>query len=123
MMEGKRELFLSHCATDIELAEYLEQSLRDAIPGIEVFRTTRPGGIPSGQDWFKIITEHLRVADCFLVLLTEASVQRPWISFETGAAWFSERPLVPLLAPGVVSSQVPEPIRLLQHIPLDDASL
>jgi hypothetical protein len=119
-MERKRELFLSHSAADIDLAEYLDLSLRSAVPGIEVFRTTRPGKIPTGRDWFNVIAQHLRSADCFLVLLTEASMTRPWISFETGAAWFSERQLVPVLAPGLQASRVPEPLRLLQLASLDD---
>ncbi len=119
-MERKRELFLSHSVADIDLAEYLELSIRSAIPGIEVFRTTRPGKIPSGRDWFNVIMQHLRSADCFLVLLTAASVDRPWIAFETGAAWFSEKPLVPVLASGFDASRVPEPLRLLQLLSLDD---
>lgn len=117
---SRRELFLSHSAADIDLAQYLEDVARQAIPDLDVFRTTRVGGLPTGKNWFNQITKHLRSADCFLVVLTHASMAKPWVCFETGAAWFSGKPLVPVLGSGLSADDVPEPLRLLQLLSLDD---
>lgn len=114
-----RKLFLSHSAVDIDLAEYLELTVRVSIPSIDVFRTTRVGQIQAGREWFNIIAQELRQADIFLILLTEASVNRPWICFETGAAWFSTRCLVPVLAGDLKPEMVPEPLRSLQVLSLE----
>jgi hypothetical protein len=120
LIQQKRycKLFLSHSAVDIDLAEYLELEARRSIPSIDVFRTTRVGQIQAGSEWFNIIAEQLRQADCFLILLTEASINRPWICFETGAAWFSKRPIVPVLSGEFKAEMVPEPLRSLQLLSL-----
>jgi len=55
-----------------------------------------------------------------MVLLTETSIDKPWISFETGAAWYTGRPLVPVLAPEFNAQDVPEPLRFLQLLSLGD---
>jgi hypothetical protein len=44
---------------------------------------------------------------------------RPWISFETGAAWFSGRPLIPVVAGNLDKSDVVEPLRSLQLLSLE----
>jgi hypothetical protein len=120
-MEAKshRKLFLSHSAVDVDLAEYLELEARRSIPSIDVFRTTRVGQIKAGKEWFNIIAEELRQADCFIILLTEASMTRPWICFETGAAWFSKRSFVPVIAGDLKANMVPEPLRSLQLLSLE----
>lgn len=116
----RRRLFLSHSAVDVQLAAFLQTTAASSIPNVEVFRTTRVGEIPAGRAWFDKIETELRAADCFLVLLSHASMARPWVCFETGAAWYSKRPMVPALAPGVRPDEIPEPMRLLQLLSLGD---
>lgn len=114
------ELFLSHAATDTELAEFLERELRAALPGVDIYRTTRVGQIGAGKEWFLEIGRHLRSAEHFLVLLTSSSIRRPWISFETGAAWIRDKVLVPVVAAGLAKHDVPEPLKFLQLLSLED---
>ena len=113
------DLFLSHAAVDKDLAQFLEQALKAAIPEVAVFRTTRLDSIPAGKAWLEVIHQRLRTADLILVLLTPSSVRRPWISFETGAAWMRDVVLVPGVA-GMAKTEVPEPLRSLQLRSLDD---
>src|SRR5262245_28189223 len=115
-----RQLFLSHSAEDSDLAQFLEETLRASVPGIRVFRTTRVGGIPTGKEWFNVIGSQLLASDSYLILLTPASAAKPWVCFETGAAWFSQRLLVPVLAGGLGPAGVPEPLRLLQLLSLEE---
>ena len=87
---------------------------------MSVFRTTRLGQIPAGKEWLAVIQQNIRDADAYLVLLTPWSMSRPWINFETGAAWFSERKLVPVVAGDLAKDVVVEPLRSLQLLSLED---
>jgi len=112
-------LFLSHAAVDAPLAARIEAALTAEL-SVSVFRTSRPDQLPPGETWFGHIERHIRDADGSIVLLTPNSVDRPWILFEAGAAWFADRPLIPLVAAGLAKAAVPEPLRLLQLVDLED---
>ena len=120
LVHGGHELFLSHAAADARLAEFLEQTARSVLLGVDVFRTTRTGQIAAGKEWLREIRKHLESADRFLVLLTPWSLDRPWIWFEAGAAWMQNKTLVPVTAGGLTASAVPEPLRLLQLLSLEN---
>ncbi len=83
------------------------------MPSAEVFRTSRPDQLPSGESWFRSIEDNLRSASAYLVLITSNSEARPWILFETGAAWYSQKTLVPVVV-GIRKESLDEPLRLLQ---------
>jgi hypothetical protein len=113
------ELFISHAAVDKPLAEFIENCLRPLLAETAIFRTTRVDQIPAGKAWLQHIHEHIKSAEQFIVLLTPVSVKRPWISFETGAAWASGKLLIPVVA-GMRKEEVPEPLRSLQLLALED---
>jgi len=119
MNDRRPKIFISHAAVDVGIAEYLETSLRQASPQIEVFRTTRVGQIPSGTEWFSRITSELRAADKYLVLLTPWGMARPWVCFETGAAWISNKTLVTVVAGGMSKSEAVEPLKFLQLLSIE----
>ena len=114
------KVFLSHAALDTELAELIERQLTLGNEQMSVFRTTRLGQIPAGKEWLAVIQQNIRDADAYLVLLTPWSMSRPWINYETGAAWFSERKLVPVVAGDLAKDVVVEPLRSLQLLSLED---
>ena len=58
-------------------------------------------------------------SDRFLILLTPASIARPWIWFETGAIWIRELPFVPAYAGGLRPLDLPEPLKSLQLLSLE----
>ena len=113
-------LFISHAAQDAPIAEFIEAQVRRLVTGVEVFRTSRTGQILPGDEWFGVVTEHLRKADEFLVLVTPNSVSRPWMWFEAGAAWMTSRPMVPVTV-GLSKDSVPEPLRFFQIYSLETA--
>lgn len=116
---GPPIVFLSHAAVDAELAEFVEATIRQSVPDSVVFRTSRLGQIPSGRPWFQHITEHLATADKYVVLLTPSSHARPWVNFETGAAWMTGRTLVPVLGGGLAPHDTVEPLKNLQLLSLE----
>src|SRR5438105_5302091 len=113
-----RKVFLSHSSDDRLVAEYLRERLIASISGSEIFLASRPGDIPVGADWLATIKEELSSCDAYLVLLTSTSVGRPWVQFETGAAWMSQRTLVTVVAGELEKRDVPMPLSSFQLLSL-----
>jgi hypothetical protein len=116
----EKMLFLSHAEVDRDLAALLEETVYLSVPGTQVFRASRVGQIAGGREWFDVVTHHLKESALYVILLSGNSVEKPWLSFETGAAWYTQRPLKPVLAPGFTPREVPEPLRFLQLLSLSD---
>ena len=117
-------IFISHTSSDRAIAKALEEAVR-ALFGdrmsVAYSTSKEDGGIPPGQNWITWITEQVRNSTVALVLLTPASIQRPWVLWEAGAVAGSAladanadprkvRPLVFLLD----DSSVPAPFRHIQ---------
>lgn len=109
-----RRLFVSHAAADRPLAEYLRDQLLKRRPGTDIFLASRPGHIRTGEEWWQTIQRELKTADSFVVLLTPLSIDRPWIPFETGAAWMTGRPVYTVSAGGLDKSEIRNPIAFFQ---------
>ncbi len=113
-------LFLSHADLDATIANYLSDALRKGRPDLKVFVASRPGDIPTGDEWLAVIRSELRQADAYLVLLTPVSITRRWVWYESGAAWWSEKRLIPVVAAGLGKADVPLPVGAHQILSLDD---
>jgi hypothetical protein len=112
-------LFISHAAADKELARLVANHLQRALPAAGIFLASRPGDIPAGEPWLEVIRQQLMVADAYVVLLTPTSIRRQWIWFESGAAWFSGRRVVPVVY-GMVKDDVHPPLSAHQTLDLGD---
>lgn len=102
MQEGNKEeesssktainplVFISHDTRDAELAEAFSVLLKSVSAGVlKSFRTSdRKGnqGIEYGIEWYPEIIRNIQGASDVVCLLTERSVNRPWILFEAGMA-------------------------------------
>lgn len=115
------KLFFSHARSDRIIAEYIRSEIiaRREVE-TDVFLASRPGDIPSGAQWWKVIQERLRASDRYLFLLTPQSVSRPWIAFELGAAWMSERPLLVVSSGSLALGDIPMPLSAFQVYSLED---
>jgi tetratricopeptide (TPR) repeat protein len=126
-------IFLSHTTTDAEVAHAIRAALEFLFGEgtLTISYSTRKdleGSIQSGEDWFGWITEQVREARVTLVVLTPASVQKPWILWETGAVYGAAasqeetdlRRVRPLTF-GIQNSDLPGPIASmrLQHTQAD----
>lgn len=83
-------VFISHDTRDAELAEAFSILLiRVSLGLLKTFRSSdRKGsqGIEYGAEWYPDIMEKLKKASDVVCLLTQHSVERPWILFEAGVA-------------------------------------
>jgi tetratricopeptide (TPR) repeat protein len=117
-----QQIFISLTKQDHDIALGLRDALRMLLgDSLKVsFSTNKEleGGIRHGQDWFEWIVEQVQKCDFALILITPASVQKPWILWEAGAVHGAAiasgkgdlrkvRPLVYQLD----SAQLPSPIR------------
>ena len=86
----KSLVFISHDTRDAKLAEAFSTLLKSVSAGVlKSFRTSdRKGnqGIEYGVEWYPEIIKNIQDASDVVCLLTERSVNRPWILFEAGMA-------------------------------------
>lgn len=83
-------VFISHDTRDAKLAEAFSSLLKNVSAGVlKSFRSSdRKGnqGIEYGVEWYPEIIKNIQAASDVVCLLTERSVDRPWILFEAGMA-------------------------------------
>ena len=85
-----REIFISLTEHDTPIAEALVAAFAQVFGEslLEVkFSPSRQVGsaIGSGEDWFKWIVDRVKACQFALILVTPASVNKPWILWEAGA--------------------------------------
>lgn len=83
-------VFISHDSRDADLAEAFSKLLKSVSAGmLKSFRSSdKKGteGIEFGDEWYKILMSKLDRASDVVCLLTERSLDRPWILYEAGVA-------------------------------------
>lgn len=83
-------VFISHDSRDAELAEAFSKLLKSVSAGmLKSFRSSdKKGteGIEFGDEWYKTLMSKLEKASDVVCLLTERSIDRPWLLYEAGVA-------------------------------------
>jgi hypothetical protein len=83
-------IFVSHDSQDAELAEAFNKLVSSVSMGVlKVFRssdTKGTQGIEYGTEWYPTIMKKLETASDVVCLLTERSIDRPWVLYEAGVA-------------------------------------
>lgn len=76
--------------------------------------------IYAGEDWLKRIKEELASAKVVVLLLNKKSIGRPWVNFEAGAAWLTEKALIPVCFGDLQKDALPKPYSNIQALSLED---
>lgn len=82
------KIFLSYYSEDKALADALGELLRGCSQdrvGVEYFKR-KDGGTPQGAQWRSWILDQIKHSRKTIVLLTNASMVRPWVLYECGLA-------------------------------------
>lgn len=83
-------IFISHDSQDAELAEAFGKLVTNVSAGVlKVFRssdTKGTQGIEYGAEWYPTLMKKMESASDVVCLLTERSLNRPWILYEAGVA-------------------------------------
>jgi tetratricopeptide (TPR) repeat protein len=121
-------VFISHTSQDKALADALSKAFDDLFgEQVKVCYSTakeQDAGIRPGADWFKWIVDQVQVSKVALVLLTTASIQKPWIPWEAGAVFGSAlsgdkrnaRRVCPIIYRPVTSNLAPSPFHAMQIV-------
>ena len=102
------------------MAKCLAETLEAAREDVTTFLASRPGDIRADEDWLNGIERALQESDTYIVLLTPESVLRPWVSFESGAAWFFQRQLIFVRIQALSTDDILLPMNSRQVYALDD---
>lgn len=119
-------VFISHTHSDQAIADALSKLVDDLFEKrVTVNYSSKKeleGGISPGADWFRWIVSQVRESDLALILLTPASIQKPWVVWEAGAvagASFAQSPddvrVLPLVF-GLRPEDIPSPFARTQLI-------
>ncbi|MDQ0639386.1 hypothetical protein QF042_002951 [Pedobacter sp. W3I1] len=121
-------VFISHDTRDAELAEEFSNLLKSASAGaLKSFRSSdKKGtqGIEYGMEWYPAIMDKIDEASDVVCLLTQHSVDRPWILYEAGVAKGKLDKKVIGIALGIpFSSAITGPFALFQNNSGDSESI
>jgi hypothetical protein len=117
-----RQVFISHVGEEAEIAMRLKAALsRDFLGFVDAFVSSDAASIAAGEDWLDSVERALQQSSLFIVLCSPASITRPWVNFEAGAAWMRRIPLVPVCHAGLTPGDLPMPLSVRQGVDLDDA--
>ena len=109
------KIFISSGFKDLDLARDLAKRLGET--GVKVSSAER--GVRSGEVLSNQITRQLSNVDEVMVIVTDNSVDSPWLMFELGAASSLRKRVTPLVV-GVETNKLPSLIRSMNYIKYPD---
>lgn len=122
--KSKPIIFISHIKEESRLAIALKELLENAfLSFVEVFVSSDPTSLPLGDKWLKKIESSLKNCVIEIVIASPSSIARPWITFEAGAGWIRDIPVIPLCHSGLTADSLPTPLSSLQAGDVKDRDL
>lgn len=118
------EVFVSHASRDIKLAESLIQLFEGGIglSPTQIFCSSfDEQGIPGGSDWHKTIKDELRQAKVIVSLVSMNYYSSVYSLCEFGAAWISDKQIIPLLVPPLDYGNLKGPLLTYQALSIADS--
>lgn len=112
---SKPIVFVSHIHEEALVAVTFKELIDRAFLGlIDTFVSSDRGSISLGEQWFAEMIGALSHSSVAIIVASPASVKRPWVNFEIGAAWVRGVPILPLCHSGANPGNLPLPLNLLQ---------
>lgn len=113
-------IFISHIHEERKVATALQKFLQEKLPEKEgVFSSSDKRQLYAGEDWLQRIKKELKSAKVVILMMSPASVKRPWVNFEAGAAWLKKGTIIiPICYAGLLKKQLPKPYSDMQAVNL-----
>lgn len=118
--KNRRLVFLSHAASDQQIASALKTTIETAIPGSDVFVSSDGEDLRPGDAWVETIQGKLQEASLLIILSTQRGLNRRWVWYETGAGWISGLRMIPCCVGSLRKGQLVPPFYGLQALNGDD---
>ena len=84
------------------------------------FLSVDPMTVFAGEEWMSRIFEELKSCTVLISMLSQRSIERPWINFEAGAVWMSDgKFVIPVCYDGLKVDQLSKPYSALQAVDLE----
>lgn len=113
------QIFISYIHEDENVAQALQWFLKAKLPNVDIF--VAGDQLRLGDEWLSKIRDAFKLARVVLALFSPAAIERPWVNFEAGGAWFSDdKTLVPICIGGLSPASLPKPYSNIQGASLDD---
>ncbi|HAC63398.1 MAG TPA: transcriptional regulator, partial [Cyanothece sp. UBA12306] len=110
-----KRIFISHSHSDEEIAEALFDFLIYAlkIEDQDILCTSDPdSGLDFGSNSISDqLKKNLKAAEALIVLITPDSLRSPWIPFEVGSFWPTDKPIIIFLGKDLTPEQLPGPLK------------
>ena len=127
------EIFISHIHEDEKAASAFSRFLGDKLntawfrpqsvtSRVQIFLSENQYQVRLGEDWLKKIHSALNSSKVVIALFSDRALTRPWVHFEAGGAWFSEKVLIPVCLGNLVPANLPKPYSNIQGCNLHDSS-
>lgn len=113
---GIPKVFLSHAASDEQIALLINAEIERRLPGVKAFCSSDPTDLPPGSKWSPEIQQALRESAVLIFIASQRGLQRPWVWFECGTFWFSGKKIIPLCLGEIRKNALPPPLSELQAI-------
>ncbi|MEO1671161.1 MAG: GUN4 domain-containing protein [Cyanobacteria bacterium J06631_2] len=108
-------IFISHSHSDKAIAFTLFSFLIAALRVEEeaILCTSNPdqGLSYSSNSITDQLKDQLKTAEAIIILITADSLHSAWIPFEAGSFWTTDKPIIPILGPGLSQNDLPGPLR------------
>jgi hypothetical protein len=118
--QNSKRIFVSHISEEGEIAALLKKAIEDDFLGlVSLFASSDIGSIVAGEDWLAAVQGAMNEASAVMVLCSHASIQRPWVQFELGAAWARQVPIIPICHSGMSAAELPMPLSRREAIELN----
>ena len=124
-MDTIKKVFISHINEERDVALALQEliyaQLSNSVGGkIECCLSSDKWQWKAGEDWMKRIKAELAMANVVLLMLSPQSLTRHWVNLEGGAAWVTDRLMIPVIYSGLKIGSVPRPYSDFSAVDLED---
>jgi hypothetical protein len=93
LISGKAVLSTEPCASEAQIVPVVQSQVH--------FMSADTWQIYSGELWLERVVAELKMAKETILMLSPVSVGRPWVNFEAGGAFFTDKRIIPVCFGGL----------------------
>lgn len=110
--------FISTATDEAAVARVVQTWVEQFFPSLSPCFVAE-ANIRVGERWLDCLSTALMKAKFVFVIASEASLTRPWVNFEVGAAWARGVPIALLMHGALTPASIPDPHRFYQARRID----